>query len=241
MGVNMDNKGYESRCKLCNSKLMEKIESMRKEGQTYEEIKNFMDSNGEKISLMAISRHFGKHYPKKIEYLQYMDKMKSKEETAIDNIIKETVKLYPFLQEYLQEEAGIYNLNEESEENIVSYKDVFLNKFGFCTTGQQFCQNVPKTTVYDVEDVLTEIDSDLDVLNTFQQVNFDKHLKLLEKKVKCTNCRTFYNEVLLEFFIYLALFNKGIDGDIEEIRRLLFKEFDCDYEKMKDYLILNQG
>lgn len=230
----MDSKGYESRCKVCNSKLLEKIEVMREDGKNYGEIKEFMNNNGEEVSLMSISRHFSKHHPKKIEHLLYINKKKCDEANARDDLIKEVVNLYPYLKEYLHDEAGIYDLNELHEEGTITYKDIFINKFGFCITGQQFCENVPKATVYDVEDVSSEIDRKLETITNHNIAN-NKAFNLLKMKIRCINCREFYNEVLIEFLIYITIFN-GNSIDFTEIRRLLFKEFDCNFKKMLYYI-----
>ncbi len=45
--------GYEPRCTVCNCEYQVEIEVMRENNKTFEEIRQFMDNNGVKISLMA--------------------------------------------------------------------------------------------------------------------------------------------------------------------------------------------
>lgn len=49
---------YHASCKVCNSKLIEQIHELKRNGKTLSEISNFCKKNGESISLGSICRHF---------------------------------------------------------------------------------------------------------------------------------------------------------------------------------------
>ena len=54
-------KGYAPRCKVCNHPDVDKIESLREDNYTYEDIKSILNLD---MSIMSLSRHFKDHYPK---------------------------------------------------------------------------------------------------------------------------------------------------------------------------------
>ena len=53
--------GYSPKCKVCNSPHLDKIEELKEEGYTLEEIKETLNLD---LSIMSLSRHFKNHYPK---------------------------------------------------------------------------------------------------------------------------------------------------------------------------------
>src|SRR5574344_608617 len=82
--------GISDKCKTCNSDLRDEIELLYEQGNSYQEILNKLNLNGE-ISLQSLSRHFNNHYPK---YKQYKDK-KLKLQMAT---VQKTIKLFPELK-----------------------------------------------------------------------------------------------------------------------------------------------
>lgn len=238
----MYHNGYEPKCKLCNSKLQDKIENMRKENQTYEDIKVFMMNKGEETSLMSISRHFKKHYPVKKAYVEEKNLKKQKELEDNKKVIQETIRSFPYLEDTFKKEinweSGYQNdLKKNKPEECLpkTFKDVFLDDCGYCTSGYRFCENVPKKQVYCVSDALANLDMQLPQIG--DKSTSSTNLKLLEKKTECANCIAFYNDCFNEFIIYSMIrkmFSREIE--LEEFKRVFIDDLECDNQKAYDYL-----
>ena len=56
--------GYEPRCSICNCEFQAEIEAMRENKKTFTEIQQFASAKSVNTSLMALSRHFSRHYKK---------------------------------------------------------------------------------------------------------------------------------------------------------------------------------
>ncbi|HNR25404.1 MAG TPA: hypothetical protein PKI66_01670, partial [Methanobacteriaceae archaeon] len=84
--------GYEPKCKICNSKNQIKVEAAREEGCTLEEIRDYLEDQGEEVSIMSLSRHFERHYPIRREYLTGLDEEKTKTILEGEKSIEETLK-----------------------------------------------------------------------------------------------------------------------------------------------------
>lgn len=223
-----DFNGYEVRCKLCNSKFLGQVQEMREKGKTYEDIKDYLESNGEKISVMSISRHFTKHHPLKQAYLDNISKIKTEELKKEEKILTETVKMYPYLMTFLCPE--LY-LTEGGEED---FREIFLHNHGYCTTGHKFCENVPQQKVYSVEDVIFDIDLFLESGISPHHPEFQI---LISKKLSCVNCRSFYTEAMFEFFYHYLVKNAlKLNLDIDEVKRIFLKDCYCDCNEMESYL-----
>lgn len=236
--------GYEPKCKLCNSELQNKIENMREENKTYEDIKVFMKSNGEETSLMSISRHFNKHYPVKKAYMEKENLEKQKELEVNEKIIQETIRSFPYLEDTFKKEINWEceyqndpTDNKPEECLPKTFKDVFLNDCGYCTSGYRFCENVPKKQVYCVSDALANLNMELPKIGDKSNYSANLKLNLLEKKLKCANCIAFYNDCFNEFIIY-AMIRKMFDPkiELEEFKRSFVDKFECDNQKAYDSL-----
>lgn len=228
----MDDNGFEPKCKLCNCKFQDKIENMRENNKTYKDIKEFMRINGEDISLMAISRHFNKHYLVKMKQLEAKNLQKQKKLENNKKIIQETTKSFPYLEEILNKEVSEYDktrITKPDECLPKTFKDVFLNEYGYCTSGYRFCNNVPKKQVYCSSDVLFNLDMELSQL-TGKSTN--SKLILHEKQLKCVHCITFYNDCFIEFIIYSLLRSTlGNKIEVEDLKRNYINNFECDHQK----------
>lgn len=232
--------GYEPKCKICNSKFQDEIEKMREENQTYEDIQNFMKNKGEETSLMSISRHFNKHYPVRKTYIEEENLRKQKKNEDNERLIQTTIKSFPYIAEILKKEVNWEyecpndKLNNKSEEHPPkTFKDVFLNHCGYCTSGYRFCENVPKKRVYCVSDALFNLEMESSqIIDSHSTYSTNTKTSLLEKKLKCANCIAFYNDTFNEFIIY-SMIQKMSKHKIEpeEFKRTFIDKFECDNEK----------
>ena len=245
----MDNNGYEPKCKLCQSKFQDLIENMRENDKTYEDIKDFLRENGEEISLMAISRHFNKHYPVKKVHVEAKNLLKQEKLDDNKRIILETITSFPYLEELFNEEVDweYRNLNDpisnESNECIPkTFKEVFLNDYGYCTSGHSFCENVPKKQIYCVSDALFNLDMELSKIgDNSSSSSLNLKIGILEKQLKCANCIAYYNDCFNDFIIYstLQMFDNKLD--IEEFKRDFIGNFESDNKKAYDSLITSSN
>ncbi len=238
----MDDDGFEPKCKLCNCKFQNEIEDMRENNGTYEQIKNFLEHNGEDISLMAISRHFNKHYPTKKEQIEGKKLQNQKKQENNKKIILKTVASFPYLKELFSKEV-YWETKLEKESRInkseeclpKTFKDVFLYDYGYCTSGYKFCENVPKMQVYCVSDALFKLDMEL---SQNPDKNSNLKLNLVEKQTKCANCVAFYNDCFNEFLLYSML--QSIFGNeliVEDVKRSFIENFECDHQKTYNSLM----
>ncbi|MBM3703103.1 MAG: hypothetical protein FJW63_09020, partial [Actinobacteria bacterium] len=131
-------KGYEPKCKICNSAFQDEIDDMHDNFYTLTDLQEYLEDRGEKVSLMSLSRHYKKHYPIRKEYKDEKKKME-------DEAVKEAIKVYPRLKKILQgttEEFDPENSVYDENGNLKQLKfkklpviDKFLNKEGYCLTG----------------------------------------------------------------------------------------------------------
>lgn len=108
--------GYEPRCSVCNCELQAEIEAMRENNRTFEEISNLMNSNGIKISLMALSRHFNRHYPQRKLYLEHMECRQANVDREVGLKIDEILNMHPYMDEnYFHNNNTFNHRNIEGE------------------------------------------------------------------------------------------------------------------------------
>ncbi len=112
--------GYEPRCSVCNCEYQVDIEAMRENNKTFEEIRHFMDIKGIKISLMAFSRHFSRHYPQRKLYLKHMECKHVKIEREVGLKISEILKMHPYMdRNYFQESSTFSHRNMDGRIRIL--------------------------------------------------------------------------------------------------------------------------
>ena len=115
MGEYAHNKkvGYEPKCKICNSKHQNEVEALREDGSTLEDIKDFLEENGEEVSLMAVSRHFDRHYPARKKYLLGLDEERIQAIEEGNKKINEELKYSPEFKEELEGEFTFFEYNSK--------------------------------------------------------------------------------------------------------------------------------
>ena len=128
-------KGYESKCKVCKSEYLDDIEKLREEGFTYKEILEELGISESDISIMSLSRHFQKHYPKSQDY-------KNRKKIEMLEKTQEAYTKYPFLEDYFK--------NKDIEEI-----EEFINEYGFCTDWFDICEFIPAGKVMDCNGAIT--------------------------------------------------------------------------------------
>jgi len=112
--MKLDNKakGYEPKCKVCNHKDKEEIERHHELGYSNRDIIRELELNNF-FSEQALGRHLNNHYPLSKKYYEKIRLVEEKE-------IKEAIKIFPAITEYLLDDDPVY-------------ANMFLNECGFCT------------------------------------------------------------------------------------------------------------
>ena len=221
--------GYEPKCKICNSDHQTKIESLKEDDYTLEEMRDYLEEHGEDVSIMSLSRHFERHYPTRKAYLMGLDEKKAQEILKGEEVIENNIKYFPEFEEILDSPHTYYDFDENKEFKSFTEKgrDIYIFKHGYCTTGGRFCKLVPKLQYMPGGEVTDQMKSQLlelkhGLVNDWMN---EKKLKLLEDSLECTNCQAFYNECITHGLLNLALKRwYGIEMEPEEFKDLLFQE-----------------
>lgn len=178
---------------------------------------------------MSLSRHFERHYPTRRAYLKGIDEEKAQKIIEGEEVIERDLKYYPEFEEDLESSHSFYDYdkNGEYKEYKLKGRDIYIFKYGYCTTGSRFCKLVPKLKYLAGKEVTDELESKLfnikhDLINDWMN---EKKLKLLEDSLECTNCQAFYSECLTHGLLNLFL-NRfyGVEMEPEEFTDLLFQE-----------------
>lgn len=186
--------GYNSKCKVCNSKHLDKIEELREEGHTLEEIKETL---GLDLSIMSLSRHFSKHYPKNQRY-------KLKQQILLLENIKEAYTKYPYLESYFKSKP-------------IEYLERFNSQDGFCTDGFRLCKMLKAGTVSNckgninniIRDTMEEIDqlkNKIYFISREEQIN-QIHITSLELQTLCYRCKEDINSNRLDLLEKIITYN----------------------------------
>ena len=138
--------GYSPKCKVCNSPHLDKIEELKEEGYTLEEIKETLNLD---LSIMSLSRHFTNHYPKNQRY-------KLKQQILLLENIKEAYLKYPYLENYFKSKP-------------LEYLERFNNSDGFCTDGFCLCHIIEAGTVSNCYDNISNLTKKM--LNDIEEIN----------------------------------------------------------------------
>jgi hypothetical protein len=237
-------RGYEPKCKVCNSRFQKEVEHMYELNRPYKDIKSYMMGKGESVSVMSISRHFRLHYPKRKAYFNNAKRM---EEECIQKAINISPQLEDIFQDTIQKlDYDKMVLNDEGagfKEYIWkdrSLIDVFLNDRGYCLTEYKFCNNIAPREVYCMEDVIHDSNMELAKLGNNHSFNESKKINLLKQKIKCLECKDFTNSTRMEYMMHLLLkniFNIEIESEkLNEFLNTTFKDLlstvDYDFNKM---------
>lgn len=219
--------GYEPKCKICNSKYQKEVEASREEGFTLEEIKEDLESKGEEVSIMSLSRHFDRHYPARKSYLLGISEEKAQAITEGEIIIEEDLRYDPEFMEELESDQPFYDHDETGEyKEFKKGRDIYIFNHGYCYTGDRFCKLVPKLNKYDGTEVTSHLEREIHKINEGLVNDWmgEKKIKLMEDSLKCAQCQIFYSGCCTLGLLKLVL-NKeyGINLESEEFNRLLFE------------------
>lgn len=241
--------GYEPKCKVCNSGYQKEVEYMYECNSSYREIKDFLEGNGEFLSLMSISRHFRNHYPKR---KAYFDNVKSMEDVSI----QEAIGKYQFLKDIFQDtvkkpdyDKMVFNDDKGYYDEIIytnrPVTDIFLHDHGYCLTEYRFCGSVPKKQVVYMEEILSIIDDKMKSMDK-HSFNQSEKIDLLNKKIRCFECRNLTYNNRMDYMMHLLLknifnikvksekLNEFLNLTLDEL--LLSDEVDYDFNKMDKIL-----
>ena len=218
--------GYEPKCKICNSKNQIKIEAAREEGCTLEEIRDYLEDQGEEVSIMSLSRHFERHYPIRREYLTGLDEEKTKTILEGEKSIEETLKYFPEFLEELESEHTIYGFDDTGEYKGVNKKgrDIYIFDNGYCLTGTRFCEFVPKLQYMGGNEVTDHLQSEIFMINNGLVSDWmgEKKTKLLEKALKCTTCQLLHNDFVTYGILNLVLKDRyGVTMETDNFGKIL--------------------
>lgn len=187
--------GYNSKCKVCTSNHIDEIESLREEGHTLEEIKEYLDLD---LSIMSLSRHFNKHYPKSQKY-------KLKQQIQLLENIQEAYIKYPYLENYFKNRP-------------LEYLERFNNSDGFCLDGFCLCKMLEAGTVSNckdhIQDIINKMATDIE--------NIDSTYYFTSKTEKVTQIKL--DGVLLQN--YCLKCKEGINSDrLDLLEKLITYNF----------------
>jgi len=242
-------RGHEPKCKVCNSKYQKEIEHMYELKHPYKNIKAYMEDKNESISEMSISRHFKNHYPKR---KAYFDNVKTMEDKSIQDAIESCPHLkdvFHETREVFDYDKMVWNDDKGRYEEIVwkerPCSDIFLHDEGYCLTEYRLCSSVPKKELLFMEEILSNIDDKITKMDKYS-FNESKKIDLLNKKIKCFECRNFTNNNRMEYMMHLLLkniFNIEVESEkLNEFLNLTFDdllfsaEVDYDFNKMDKLL-----
>lgn len=204
------NIGYSTRCAVCNSPQLEKIEKLRENGETLENIKNALDLD---FSIMSLQRHFKNHYSEK-------QKHKKKLQLLAIEKTKDLFIKYPGLKGFF--------INKDLE-----YLQDFIYKNGFCLNGLKLCPAIPPATLKDNKDIIKD---SLDMLKNCIDNPYLYDDKAAYTSILLFNrCNSCYNlQLEKKIQILEQLFFKILDlKPTDDINLLsLYYLNDCDINKM---------
>jgi hypothetical protein len=235
-------RGYEPRCKTCNSKYLDKIEEMRDHEFSFDEIHDFLLKKGENISSMALSRHFYKHDPQKKEYEKYL-KLKEEQAKQIDNEkIEDAIRHYGPLKYVFDKFEHRYTFEDKEMKyhGEIGNKEWFLKQCGYCTTTNRFCEEIPAGEVscwYGVSEMV-QVEFNNAIKENPRLDNIGNRVKVLEEKSKCYECHELYDKDLQKYLLHLILdkvLKLPINGD--EFKYLYSEKCEYDPNEMTDLLM----
>ena len=185
-----EKRGYESKCKTCNSEYLNEIEQLREDGLTYQEIIEELNLD---LSIMSLSRHFKQHYPKNQEY-KYKQKIQ-----MLENI-QQAYKKYPFLEDIFKDKD-------------IEFIEEFNNDCGFCTDSFDLCYYVKESTVSNSNDVIESFKSEManEIKEDYSFYDTERKTSIYTKyhgyQIKCLNCKSEINENRLDLLEKIISYN----------------------------------
>lgn len=216
--------GYSSQCKTCNSPYVDQIEELYEAGHSYQYIIDTLDLD---LSVMSLSRHFKKHYPKRTRYK--LEKKKEMLETVIDTINK-----HPYLDTVF---------------NTFDYEELtdFTRYNGYCIDCNMLCHKIPAKQVSSFLEVQEEYDKELRDIkyenNLYYVSSYDtptyETIEILEKKLECFTCKNLNYNVYLHTLEVLVFRLLGASINFREpmLLNLLEFKYDDDLEDLVNDLL----
>lgn len=211
--------GYSPKCSICNHKKIYEIEELRENGYTLEEIKEEL---GLDVSIMALSRHFKNHTPKRTEY-----KVK-RELLMLDKVIG-IINQYTFLDDYFR------------TRDLIAIEE-FLTKKGFCSDCFRLCDKIKPGNVLDSEKIINYYNERIqeearDLSYSYYRWEFIRIFDFLRKKDDCINCRDkILNDRLNILEQVIAANILKLDVEPKELVYLLYNKYDNDLDYMMEEL-----
>ena len=211
--------GYSPKCSICNHKKIYEIEELRAKGYTLEEIKEELNLEA---SIMALSRHFKNHTPKRTEY-----KIK-RELMMIDKVI-DIINEYNFLEEYFR------------TRDLIAIED-FLNKKGFCSDCFRLCHKIKAGMVSNSKEIIEEYNDMIeekarDLSYSYYRWDLIRIFGLMKIKDDCINCRDkALNDRLNILEQVIAANILKLDVEPKELVYLLYNNYDNDLDYMLEDL-----
>ena len=163
--VHNDKIGYSSKCKVCNSPHLDKIEELKENGYTLEDIKKELNLD---LSIMSLSRHFKNHYPKNQRY-------KLRQQILLLENTKKAYTKYPYLENYFKNKP-------------LEYLERFNSQDGFCTDTFKLCKQLEAGTVCNCHDNIYLINQKMfnDIEKVQQNYIFNQNEEINKIKLDST-------------------------------------------------------
>lgn len=206
--------GYSPKCSVCNHKKIYEIEELRREGYTLEEIK---DELGLEVSIMALSRHFKNHTPKRTAYKLQQELL------MIDKVIN-IIKQYPYLEQYFK------------TRDLIAIEE-FLQVKGFCTDCFKLCNKIKAEHVGNSKDVIeyhnSKINETLRDSWSLSSYDFKRIFEHIQLKDDCVNCKDKALNDRLNILENVVSKNiLDLDVNPKELIYLLYTKYDNDINIM---------
>lgn len=217
MRVRMENKakGHGARCKVCNHKDKNEIERLHELGYSNRDVMRELGLTKSDFTEQALGRHLNHHYPLS---KRYYAKQRLLNEEALQNVFSDNSQLKDF----------IFDNNDETTHD-------FLNKKGFCCTGNCLCYLI-KPAAYDYgEEVLNSLRTEFyNIKYDYSHRKENDIIEVMEKLNKCYSCQLY--EIQSEHNLLFEILIKEvfkIDVDYEKDLKNIMLNADYD----KDYII----
>lgn len=217
MVVRMQNKakGYEPKCKVCNHVKKDEIERLHELGHTNRDVMRALELTKDDFTEQALGRHLNYHYP---QSKRYYAKQRLMNKQALQEAFKNNSQLKDF----------IFSNDDETIHN-------FLNKQGFCCTGNCLCYLIKPATYNYGEEILDNLRTEFYNLRyNYSHSKDAKIIEAMERLNKCYSCQLYniQSEHNLLFEILIKEVFK-IDIDYEKDLKNIMENADYD----KDYII----
>ena len=217
MRVRMHNKakGYEPKCKVCNHEDKDEIERLHELGYSNRDVMRELGLNKSDFTEQSLGRHLNHHYP---QSKRYYAKQRLLNEKALQKAFNDNSQLKDF----------IFDNDDE-----ISFD--FLNKRGFCCTGNCLCYLIKPSTYDYGDEVLNSLRTEFYNIKYNHDYSKDNEIiEAMEKLNKCYSCQLYEiqseHNLLFEILIKEAF---KIDVDYEKDLKNIMSDNDYD----KDYII----